>query len=97
MIELNDMDVPGYKNVPSITKAVPAMKDYLPLDQTIGFAVPADAPKEVIAKLDAAFKKAIESEGNKKYAETGHLKISVASGEKAKEIGKKMESTLSWI
>ncbi len=97
MIELNDMDVPGYKNVPSITKAVPAMKDYLPLDQTIGFAVPADAPKEVIAKLDAAFKKAIESEGIKKYAETGHLKISGASGEKAKEIGKKMESTLSWI
>ncbi|MDK2801090.1 MAG: putative tricarboxylic transport rane protein [Clostridiales bacterium] len=97
MIELEDHDVPGYKGVPSITKAVPAMKDVLPLDQTIGFAVPSDVPKEVLDKLDAAFKKAIQSEEVQKYAKTKFVRISGKSGADAKEIGKKMESIMSWI
>lgn len=97
MIELEDMDVPGYTKVPSITKAVPKMKDVLPLNQTIGFAVPADAPKEVIATLDAAFKKAVQSEEVKKYAKDKYLVIAGSSGVEMKEIAKNMEATLSWI
>lgn len=97
MIELEDMDVPGYENVPSITKAVPEMKDSLPLDQTIGFAIPADAPEEVKEKLASAFKAILDSKAVEDYAEIGHLKIAGTAGEEAKATGKKMESTLSWI
>lgn len=97
MIELEDMDVPGYAKVPSITKAVPAMKDVLPLNQTIGFAAPSDVPKEVITALDAAFKKAIASEEVKKYAKDKYLVIAGKSGAEMKEIAKNMESTTSWI
>jgi len=97
MIELEDMDVPGYQGVPSIVKTVPGMKDKLPVNQVVGFAVPSDVPKEVLTKLEESFKKAVQSEDIKKYAETAHLKIVGMCGKEAKDYVKKMESLFSWI
>lgn len=97
MIELEDHDVPGYEKVPSIVKAVPEMKDKLPVNQIVGFALPSDTPKEILDKIDSAFKKAMESEEVKTYAQTKYVELVGLSGQDSKAYAEKMEKLFSWI
>lgn len=97
MVELEDYDkVPGWGKVPAIVKTVPDMKKHLPVDQFVGFALPANTPKEILGKVEASFKKAVQSEDVKKYAETKYVKISGLSGKEAKAVAEKMERIFSW-
>jgi len=98
MIELYSMKVPGFNNdIPSICDTVPEMKKFLPINQTIGFAIPADTPADAKGKISAAFVKAMDSSIINDYCKTKFVAKSGAHGAEAKEIARKMESTLGWI
>lgn len=97
LIELEDGNVPGYDNVPSIVKAVPAMKDKLPVDQVVGFAIPAAVPAETLKILTDAFVKAVDSDSVKEYAKTKHIVIKGLYGQEAKAYAQEMEKLFSWV
>ena len=98
MIELYGMKVPGFDNeIPSVCDAAPEMKKFLPINQTIGFAIPADTPADVKNKISDAFAKAMETPTIKDYCNVKFVAPSGARGTEAKDIAKKMESTLGWI
>ena len=98
MIELYGMRVPGYNHeVPPITNTVPGMARFLPVDQTIGFAIPANTPDNVKARITDAFVRALETPSLRQYTENYYVTISGAHGAASKEIARKMESTLGWV
>ena len=97
MIELDQWDVPSYTGVPSIVDTVPAMKEKLPLDQLIGFVIPADTPRDVLDTIAAAFTKACESDKAREYAKKSYLNIYNLTGEEARKVAAGHESVFSWL
>ncbi|MCC8191106.1 MAG: tripartite tricarboxylate transporter substrate binding protein [Planctomycetes bacterium] len=97
MIELETWDVPSYDGVPSICETVPEMKAHLPLDQFVGFVVPADTPAEVQATIADAFKKACASDQAKEYARTKFINITALTGDEAKKVAEGHERVFSWL
>ncbi|MDR1535700.1 MAG: tripartite tricarboxylate transporter substrate binding protein [Planctomycetota bacterium] len=51
----DDIEVAPGKVIPSILKAYPEAKKYIPMGEVTGILVPKGLPNEVLAKLDAAF------------------------------------------
>jgi tripartite-type tricarboxylate transporter receptor subunit TctC len=82
--------------IPSAFDFYPQLKEYLPISQAIGFAVPADVPEERKAVLREAFKKAIESETIQKWAKENFYILSGKTGEEAKKEFLWLESLFSW-
>ena len=81
---------------PSITDTHPELKSIVPLGETFGIAVPKDTPKDVVKKIDEAFKKAIESETMKKFAKEKGVEVLGYSGDEAQEFVEKLASTVDW-
>jgi tripartite-type tricarboxylate transporter receptor subunit TctC len=84
-------------DVPAITKAIPGISKYLPLQQWLGFKVPADTPADVKARLTTAFKAAMADPDMVKFAEDQIAVIYNKSGVEAKSMAQKSESNLCWI
>jgi tripartite-type tricarboxylate transporter receptor subunit TctC len=96
MIELKPYDFPGTGTIPAAVEAYPDVAKLLPLDQWLGFALPADVPKDVIAKVDDAFAKAMESDIIKDLAKNRNMTLYGYYGKKAQDVARKMESTWTW-
>jgi len=86
----------GYGKVPAITDFFPQLKQYLPLNQWLGYMLPADTPKYVLDKFASAFEEALKSDKIKNLANTRMEKIYGLTGAKAKEFALKMQSRLCW-
>lgn len=84
------------KMIPSTFKDYPGLYDYLPLEQQIGFAIRKDAPEAVKAKLQAAFKVAMETEPVKKFGEERYFTLKGLVGKEANDIFDNLESVFSW-
>jgi tripartite-type tricarboxylate transporter receptor subunit TctC len=84
-------------DVPAITKVIPAIAKFLPLQQWLGFKVPADTPAPVKARLTTAFKAAMADPSMIKFAEDQMAVIYNRSGAEAKTMAQKSESNLTWI
>lgn len=97
IVEEEGYEVPGYGMVPSIVESIPELKGKLASNQIVGFAAPSDVPVDVVEKLDAAFKKAMNSKEVTEYVKTKHLNLKGLSGSEAKDYVKSMESLFSWI
>ncbi len=97
MIEREKWDVPSYKDVPTIVDTVPGMKEKLPLDQFVGFVIPADTPKDVLEKVAASFKKACAGDKAKEYAKNKFLNIKGLTGAEAKKVAEGHERVFSWL
>lgn len=82
--------------LPSAFDYYPTLSEYLPISQAIGFAIRADAPEEVKQVLRDAFKKALETETFKKWAEDNYYVVSGATGQEGVEIFNKLESLFAW-
>ncbi len=89
-------EVEGLGKIPSSFDAYPGLSKYLPISQAIGFAVPADAPKEAKSALVAAFNKAIATEKVKSWAKENYYLLSGATGEESKKIFSALESNFAW-
>ena len=98
MIELYSMRVPGFDHeVSSILHYVPEMANFLPVHQTIGFAIPRATPADAREKITDAFVRAMQSERVQAYSRSHFVALSGAHGAEAREIARRMESTLGWI
>jgi len=91
------LKVSGMPDVPSILDTVPGAKPYLPMGESFGIMVPKDTPPNVVQAIDAAFKKAVQSETMKKFAEQKGIVILGLSGEEAQKYVAKLSSIVSWI
>ena len=96
MLIPDSFSVEGVGEIPSSFDDYPGLAEYLPISQAIGMAVKADTPDEIKEVLFDAFKKALETDTVKKWAEESYYILSGATGEEANEIFSKLESNFAW-
>lgn len=87
----------GVGTIRPITDFYPQLKPYFPLPQWLGFMLPKDTPKPVLAKITDAYKKALETETIKKLAETTNSNIYGKDGEGAKVMVQGLEKVATWL
>jgi len=96
VMEDREVDFPGLGCIPSVAEKYPVFAQ-VPLRQWLGFALPADVPKEVLDKLVAAFAKAMASSQIKDLAEGQMLTLYGLHGEPADRMVREMESLWTWM
>lgn len=97
VMDTEDWEFPGVGNIPAVTKSVPELEQYLPLNQFLGFQIPKDTDPEIIAKLQDAFHKAMESDKINQFAEEQLCVKYDLVGEEADAMVKDLESKLCWV
>ena len=94
---VNAEPVDTLPDVPAITDTLPGMAKYLPWGPFYGVFVKADTPDDVKAALDAAFKKAAESEAFVTVMENRGNVIMNISGDEAADFLKKWQQVTAWV
>lgn len=97
MVENVPTTFTGVGTIRPITDFYPQLKPYFPLPQWLGFMLPKDTPKPVLAKITEAYKKALETETIKKLAETTSSNPYGKSGEEAKTMVQGLEKVATWL
>ena len=95
MVEMKPFDMPEFGNIPAVGEKYPAIGN-MPARQWLGFAVPADTPKPITDKIDAAFVKAMKNEELVNAAKRMNLTLFGEYGDDALKILSVLESTVSW-
>lgn len=95
MVEKEPFDMPGVGTVPAVGAKYPDIVK-MPARQWLGFAVPADTPKAVTDRLDAAFQKAMKSDELTSTAARINLTLMGAYGDESQKILQELESVVSW-
>jgi tripartite-type tricarboxylate transporter receptor subunit TctC len=96
MLIPNDFTVADVGKIPSAFTDYPGLKQYLPISQAIGFAVPAKTPKDVKAVIEGAFKKAMASEAMQKWGKENYYLLSGKTGAEARKEFNNLESLFAW-
>jgi tripartite-type tricarboxylate transporter receptor subunit TctC len=86
----------GDVTIPSGLKAYPALNQYLPISQAIGFAMKKETPREIKMQVAKAFASAMESDEVVNYARENHYQVVGEFGKKANERMARLESLFSW-
>jgi tripartite-type tricarboxylate transporter receptor subunit TctC len=84
------------KTIPSAFDTYPDLAEYLPLAQTIGFAVPRSVPQEIKEVLYSAFDQAMASEAVQKFGKEQYYVLSGKRGQEANTVFDKLESNFAW-
>ena len=92
-VELEDLVIPGRTVLDRQSNSEMKEKLSRPI---LGFAVPSDTPKHILDKITEAFKKAVQSQEMKDFAEIKYLRISGLYGQEAKQMVASMEKIFSW-
>lgn len=95
MVETAPFELTGFGTIPAVGKDYPDVAK-MPARQWLGFAVPADTPKAVTDRLDAAFNKAMSDDELKATAARLSLNLVGAYGDDAMKILQELERTVSW-
>ncbi len=95
MVEGKPFDMPDFGQIAAVGTKFPDIVK-MPARQWLGFAVPADTPKAVTDKIDAAFAKAMKNEDVIATAKRLNLTLFGEYGESALPILQKLESAVSW-
>lgn len=96
MLTKTPFEVEGLGTIPSSFTSYPGLAKYLPISQAIGFAVPADVPKDVKDVLQGAFKKAMATDKVKSWAKENYYELSGKTGAEAKAEFAALESNFAW-
>jgi len=97
VMDTEDWEFPEFGMVESVVKKVPKLEQYLPLNQFLGFKVPADTDPAIIAILQETFHAAMESDQIKQFADEQLCVLYNLSGKEAKEMASSVESKLCWV
>lgn len=97
VMEPEDWEFPEFGPAKSVTAALPQLAQYLPLNQFLGFKVPADTDPAVLAVLRDTFSKAMATDRIKRFADDQLCVVYNLSGPAAKEMAQKIESRLCWV
>lgn len=90
-------EFPEYGEIPAVTSVVPALEQYLPLSQFLGFMVPADTDPAIVEYLEEVFHQAMQTEEIQQFAEEQVCQILDLTGEEASEYAASLESKLCWV
>lgn len=97
VMQTESFDFPTVGKLPAITDSLPGLKEVLPLNQWIGFSLPADTPQAVIDKYTEAFNKAMKSDTVKKMATDQLSVIYGLTGKDADDMAAKMQSKMCYL
>lgn len=86
----------GEVSIPSGLEIFPALNQYLPISQAIGFAIKKETPKDIKLKVATAFASAMQSEEVTKYAKENYYQVVGEFGKNANERMARLESLFSW-
>jgi tripartite-type tricarboxylate transporter receptor subunit TctC len=95
MVEAAPFELAGVGTIPAVGTQYPDVAK-MPARQWLGFAVPADTPKEITDKIDAAFVKSMKTSDIADTAKRLNLNLYGEYGETALPILQKLESAVSW-
>ena len=82
--------------IPPITNFIPELKSVMPINQFVGFAVPADTSENVKAHITSAFKAGMQSEVVQEFSEAKHSKLLNLHGDAAKKMALQQEKIFAW-
>ncbi len=82
---------------PAITEVYPAAKNMPMLSESWPVLIRRDAPKEVIAKLEEAFRWAVKQDAIVNYAKQNGMKVVAMSGEEADKVADYQFTAFAWI
>ena len=88
---------PEIGEIKSVIDYIPALEQYLPLNQVLGFKVPADTDPAIVEALTKAFNETMASEEIKSYADEQLCVIYGLAGEEANTMMTAIESKLCWV
>jgi tripartite-type tricarboxylate transporter receptor subunit TctC len=91
----DSFDIAG-ETIPSAFDSIPSLEGPLPIQQSIGFAIRADAPDNVKQVLGEAFEEAMATDALEKFGEERFYILSGAWGDEANEIMAGLQSSMSW-
>jgi len=95
MVEMTPFVFSPQMTIPAVGEKFPDIAK-MPARQWLGFAVPADTPKSITDRIDAAFAKSMQDEELKATAARIHLNLFGAFGDESMKILTAMESAVSW-
>ena len=95
VLQPNAFDFEG-SEIPSAFTAYPELDDYLPMKQTIAFAVKKDVNQTIKTALKNAFDTAMKSTAMNDFAKKNFYVLSGKSGDEAGEIFNNLESVSAW-
>ncbi len=97
LIALANMATEASGSIPSICDYLPELEEYLPIQQWLGFMVPADTDAEVLAALEEAFLATVNSASFAEFADAQAADIFALTGDEAKAFAQTSESKLCWL
>lgn len=92
MLVPDPFEVADLGTIPSAFAPFPGLDKYLPISQSIGFAMPADAPEEAKSVIADAFTKALATDKVQAWAKENYYLLSGKTGEEAKKEFNNLES-----
>lgn len=95
MIEMKSFDFPKYGQIPAAGEKYPDIQK-IPARQWLGMAIPKDTPEDVVAKIDAAFVKAMEDPKVQSLKTERMFELYGEYGEDAEKSLQQMENAMSW-
>lgn len=95
MLIPDSFDLGGTK-IPSAFDTYSGLSKYLPLPQSIGFAVPNDVAQNIKNVLYEAFDKSMKSDAVKKFGKEKYYVLSGKRGPEANEVFASLESNFAW-
>lgn len=95
MLTPEAFELDGLK-IPSAFDAYPGLAEYLPLGQSIGFAVPKSVDQEIKTVLYTAFDEAMASQAVKDFGKKENYILSGKRGPEANKIFDALESNFAW-
>ncbi|MCF8077241.1 MAG: tripartite tricarboxylate transporter substrate binding protein [Desulfotignum sp.] len=96
MLIPDSFEVADLGTIPSAFDAYPGLSKYLPISQAIGFAVPADVPREAKDVLVDTFNKAMATDKVKTWAKENYYLLSGKTGAESKAVFDALESNFAW-
>lgn len=95
----NDLVIEGASGtitIPSIKSVAPEMAGILPVGESFGILVPAGTPDDVVAALDSAYKKAVQSDSFKKLADEKGMVVFGYGIDETSAYLDKLAATVCW-
>lgn len=96
MVEPTAYEFPEGTTIPAAGEKFPAVAE-VPVDQFLGFALPADTDPAILAKVTDAFDKMMASPAVAEFAASRELKLQGYSGEDAAARAKAAEGAWTWM
>lgn len=95
MIEMKSFNFPGVGEIPAAGAKYPDIQK-IPARQWLGMAIPKNTPADIIAKIDAAFVKAMDDPKIKTLASERMFVLFGEYGDAAEKSLQAMENAMSW-